>query len=129
VSPLQPYSSKEEAQSAGPDSSAGYAADFGIVRPAIQVECGERIDLDHVSGIGGTQAKAVGVSPGVVPPVLLPARACSLHTDSHYVDQRARESVPGTDRLSGKCISSSGTGASHLLPVVAQAAFKRSAVD
>jgi len=77
VSPLQPYSSKEEAQSAGPDSSAGYAADSGIVRPAIQVECGERIDLGRVSGIGGTQAKAVGVSPGVVPPVLLPARACS----------------------------------------------------
>ena len=97
MSPLQPYSSKEEAQSAGPDSSAGYAADSGIVRPAIQVECGERIDLDDVSGIGGTQAKAVGVSPGVVPSVLLPARACSSTPTATMSIQRARESVPGTE--------------------------------
>lgn len=39
-----------------------------------------------VSSIGGTQAKAVRVSPRVLLPVWLPARDLLLGTDSHYVD-------------------------------------------
>jgi hypothetical protein len=39
-----------------------------------------------VSGIGGTQAKAVRVSPRVVLPVSAAGQGLLLGTDSHYVD-------------------------------------------
>jgi hypothetical protein len=90
---------KEEAQSPGPDSF----------------------------GIGGTQTKAVSVSPAsyrrcCCPPGLLP-------TDRRCVNPvSSRKRVPAPTRLSGTRIYSSGTCASHLLPVVAPAAFTRSAM-
>ena len=93
MSLLQPYSSKEEAQAAGPDSW---------------------------SGIGGAQAEAVRVSPasyrrccclpGLAPPCRQPlCRSSELET-----------ACSGADRLSGTCVYSSGTCASYLLPVVHQ---------
>jgi hypothetical protein len=54
-----------------------------------------------VSGIGGTQAKAVRVSPRVLLPVWLPARGLLLGTDSHYVDPVSSTKRVSADRLSG----------------------------
>jgi hypothetical protein len=85
---------KEEAQSTGPDSWAGYTANSGIIRPAIQVERGESFGLDQVSGIGGTQAKASECHPRRIANVVA-RQGLLLHTDSHYVNPvSSRKRVP-----------------------------------
>jgi hypothetical protein len=94
VSPLQPYTSKEEAQSATPDSWAGHAAKSGIIRPAIKSNAvnpsawttcrdwrqpGPRRSECHTRRIADVAAR----------------RGLLLHTDSHYVDSvSSRKRVP-----------------------------------
>jgi hypothetical protein len=73
---------QKEAPSAGPDIWAGYAAN-SRPNPPIQVERGEPFGLDHVSGSGGTQAKAVGLPPASYRPA---RHGLLFHTDGHYVD-------------------------------------------
>jgi hypothetical protein len=129
VDGIQPYSSRKRRNRRGRISGRGIPLTRGITRPAIQVERGEPFGLDHVSGIGGTEAKAVRVSPAWYRRCCCPLGLAPPHRQPLCRSSELKKACPGADRLSGTCISSSGTGASHLLPVVAPAAFKRSAVD
>jgi hypothetical protein len=99
VSPLQPYSSREEAQSAGPDSWAGYVANSGIVRPAIQVERGDPSAWTPCRALAAPRPRRSQChppwyrrcccAPGLAPPY-----------DCHYVDPvSSRKRVPAPSGL------------------------------
>jgi hypothetical protein len=75
VSPLQPYTSKEEAQSATPESWVGYAANSGIIRPTIKSNAVNPSAWTTCRALAVPRAKAVSVTRAVSP-VLLPAGAC-----------------------------------------------------
>jgi hypothetical protein len=87
VSPLQPYTSKEEAQSATPDSWAGYAANSGIIRPAIKSNAVNSSAWTTCRALAAPRAKAVTVSPAsyrrcCCPPGLapsIPTATMSMH--------------------------------------------------
>jgi hypothetical protein len=132
VSPLQPYSSKEEAQSAGPDSWAGHAANSGItallsksnaVNPSAWTTCRAlaaprpRRSECHPRRIAGVAAR----------------QGLLLHADSHYVDPvSSRKRVPAPTGLAEHAYTNMHIQQWDLrvIPAAccAPAAFKRSAM-
>jgi len=132
VSLLQPYSSKEEAQSAGPDSWAGHAANSGItallsksnaVNPSAWTTCRAlaaprpRRSECHPRRIAGVAAR----------------QGLLLHADSHYVDPvSSRQRVPAPTGLAEHAYTNMHIQQWDLrvIPAAccAPAAFKRSAM-
>ena len=132
VAPLQPYSSKEEAQSAGPDSWAGHAANSGItallsksnaVNPSAWTTCRAlaaprpRRSECHPRRIAGVAAR----------------QGLLLHADSHYVDPvSSRQRVPAPTGLAEHAYTNMHIQQWDLrvIPAAccAPAAFKRSAM-
>jgi len=112
----------------GPDSwVVGYAANSGITHPAIRVERGEPFGLDHVRALMAPRPRRSKCHPRRIADAA--RQGLLLHTDSHYVDPlTSRKRLPAPTGLAEHALRQWDLRVTHLRPVVAPAAFKRSAM-